>query len=254
MVVQSEKQLIDKQSPKVAVKKPLMSRVGRRILRTSLKGVFWLRYRRRHARLCLEKIDGLRLLVPPEVFNPALFGSSFFLARYLRQQPPAPGNTALDLGCGSGLLGLVLARAGAKVIATDINPEAVWASTTNAHLNGCDDRHEARQGSLYAPVSDRQFDLIVMNPPYYAHTPGAALEHAFMAGPGLETLVGMLAGAAAHLKPGGRALAVVSSTIPLEAALQQVEQAGLDWRIVARRRYWAEWHLIYELRLSNQDR
>jgi methylase of polypeptide subunit release factors len=229
----------------------IINRINQRVLQTSLKALFWLRYRQRHARLGLEKVNGLTLLVPPQVFNPALFGSSLFLANYLRQHPASSGSCTLDLGCGSGLLGLTLALTGAKVVATDINPEAVWVSGVNAHLNDCADCYEVRQGSLYQPVAGQQFDLIVMNPPYYAHTPTSLLEQAFMAGPGLETLRGMLVGAATHLKPDGRALAVVSSTIPMTEVLTQVAQAGLDWQIVARRRFWAEWHLIYEFRLTS---
>jgi methylase of polypeptide subunit release factors len=231
-----------------------INQVGWWALQRGLKLLFWLRYRQRHARLCLEKVNNLTLLVPPQVFNPTLFGSSLFLANYLRQYPRASGSHTLDLGCGSGLLGLTLALAGAKVVATDINPEAVWVSGVNAHINGCDGQYEIRQGSLYQPVAGEQFDLIVMNPPYYAHAPTSLLDQAFMAGPSLETLRGMLVGAAAHLKPEGCMLAVLSSTIPMTVTLVEVEQVGLKWQIVARRRFWAEWHLIYEFRLVRHGR
>lgn len=222
------------------------------LLQRSLKLWFLVRYRQRHARLCLERVNGLTLVIPPEVFNPALFGSSFFLAKYLRRHPPQAGSLALDLGCGSGLLGLELARAGARVIATDINPQAAWVAGVNAHLNGLSECHETRQGSLYEPVAGEKFDLIVMNPPYYAHHPKNPLEQAFMAGPQLETLTGMIVGIAGHLETGGQALAVVSSTIPLAPSLEAATKAGLKWQVVARQRYWAEWHLIYEFKLDRQ--
>jgi release factor glutamine methyltransferase len=212
---------------------------------------FKLWFGRRHARLRLERVNGLNLVVPPEVFNPTLFGSSVFMANYLRHNPPAPGAGCLDLGCGSGLLGLTLAKGGYNVLATDLNAEAVWASRVNAHLSGCEAVYEVRQGSLYAPVEPgRRFDLIVMNPPYYPGTPTTPLEAAFRAGPSLETLTALLVGAGNHLTPGGQALAVLTSTIPLETTLREVEAAGLEWDIAAKRRYWAEWHLIYRLRLK----
>jgi release factor glutamine methyltransferase len=237
-------------------KEKFVSRAGRKIARDCLQLLFKLWFGRRHGRLCLERVHGLTLLVPAEVFNPALFGSSLFLANYLRRNPPPPGSSVLDVGCGSGLLGLELARRGLRVLATDLNPQAVWASQVNAHLNGCESFYEVRQGSLYGPVEQARskFDLIVLNPPYYPQTPATLLEAAFQAGAGLETLTGMLTGAATYLRPDGRALAVLSSTIPLAEILSQVEQAGLDWQIVARKRYWAEWHLIYELRLKGQVR
>ena len=225
----------------------LVERLGRRGLRAALKMVFWLRYRQRHAWLSLERLAELQLVVPPEVFNPALFGSSSMLANYLRRELSSAGGTALDLGCGSGLLGLTLARAGWQVTATDINPQAVWISAVNARLNGLMAQHTALEGSLYEPVAGRRFDLIVMNPPYYAGQPMTLIERAFKAGPGLEVLTAMLIEVGRHLTPSGQALAVVSSTIELGPILRQVEEAGLTWRVVARRRYWAEWHLIYQL-------
>jgi release factor glutamine methyltransferase len=221
----------------------------RRLLRIVIRLLFEVRYSKRHERLCLERIANLDLLITPQVFNPKLFGSSPFLLEYLSRYPLTASCKVLDLGCGSGLLGIQLAKMGARVIATDINPQAVWVAAVNARLNSCPATYETRQGSLYDPVAREaeKFDLIVMNPPYYAHVPRTPIEQAFMAGSELEVLTGMLAGAAALLKPKGFVLAVVSSTIPLEVSLKAANQAGLSWQIVARRRYWAEWHLIYQL-------
>jgi methylase of polypeptide subunit release factors len=227
-----------------------------RFLRLVLRLLFELRYRKRHNHVCLEKLEGLHLVIAPEVFNPSLFGSSPFLLKYLIKHQHLWGSSSnvLDLGCGSGLLGIQLARAGSRVVATDINPQAVWVAGVNARLNNCDSYHETRQGSLYTPLLiTEKFDLIVMNPPYYAHTPHTALEQAFMAGPQLEVLTAMLVGVASHLKAGGQALAVLSSTIPLGPSLEAARQAGLSWQVVAQRRYWAEWHLIYQFCLTNDD-
>ncbi|HEX2912751.1 MAG TPA: methyltransferase [Chloroflexia bacterium] len=227
-----------------------IGRLECRLLKLVLRLWFELRYRKHHAKLCLEKMGDLNLLVPPEVFNPKLFGSSSFLFKYLLQHPIPPGIKVLDLGCGSGLLGIQLARRGARVIATDINPEAVWATAVNAQLNACQPSLEVRQGSLFAPVAaeSEKFDLVVLNPPYYAGIPDTPLEQAFRAGPALEVLTAMLAGTCEVLKPQGRALAVLSSTIPLAHSWKAVEEVGLSWQPVAQRRYWAEWHLIYEIR------
>ena len=221
----------------------------RRILATLFR--FW--YKRRHQTVCLEKIGDLSLLITPEVFNPNLFGSSVFMLNYLQSHFAHFQGEALDIGCGSGLLGVWLAQQGAQVTATDINPQAVWVAGVNARLNQKQaENYHALVGSLYTPlVTDAKFDLIVMNPPYYAHTPNTALEHAFMAGPELEILTGMITGAANHLKPAGKVLAVLSSTIPLEKTLEAAQQAGLSWQIVAQKRYWAEWHLIYGFQLAS---
>ncbi len=220
------------------------------LLRSILRLLFLLNFRRRHAQLCLEKIGELKFVITPQVFNPNLFGSSRFLLEYLGKFSVREGYRVLDMGCGSGILGIALACRKAEVIGSDINPEAVWLAEVNAHLNGCETHYQARNGSLYETVAEgsEKFDLIVMNPPYYPHQPRSPLEQAFMAGPGLEVLRGMISGSAAYLKEEGCALMVVSSTIALTPCLQEAEHARLAWKLVAKRRYWAEWLLIYQFR------
>jgi len=83
------------------------------------------------------------------------------------------GEKAADLGCGSGVIGILLALASPlrSVTAVDIDHEAVRAARGNAALNGVSERFQAVLGdvrqfrSLWPAGS---FDLAVMNPPYYA--------------------------------------------------------------------------------------
>jgi ribosomal protein L11 methyltransferase len=73
-----------------------------------------------------------------------------------------PGIRVLDVGCGSGVLGIAALRCGAHhVTAIDVSAAAVEASWSNAVLNGVADRFEA---SL-TPVADVEgtFDLVVAN-------------------------------------------------------------------------------------------
>jgi len=59
------------------------------------------------------------------------------LARYLLDRPESvAGRQVLDLGAGSGIVGIAAAKAGAtKVCATDIDPYAILATELNARLN-----------------------------------------------------------------------------------------------------------------------
>ena len=55
-----------------------------------------------------------------------------YLAKYVKSQ-----DTVLDVGCGSGILGITASKLGAKkVIMTDIDECAIVASEHNAKLNG----------------------------------------------------------------------------------------------------------------------
>ncbi len=71
-----------------------------------------------------------------------------------------PGQTLLDVGCGSGILGIGAAMLGAKVDACDTDPLAVENAQKNFALN--DQTLEAVwEGS--APGSDKTYDIVVAN-------------------------------------------------------------------------------------------
>lgn len=73
------------------------------------------------------------------------------------------GVSVLDLGCGSGILGVAAARLGAsRVLALDIDPQAVKATSENAAINGVTATVEVREGPLEAAAGET-FEIIVAN-------------------------------------------------------------------------------------------
>ena len=74
----------------------------------------------------------------------------------------AGGERVLDVGCGSGVLGLCALRLGAAaVVAVDIDARAVEAARLNARINGMSHRMEATS----APLGDIEgaFEAVVAN-------------------------------------------------------------------------------------------
>src|SRR5215470_12651786 len=59
----------------------------------------------------------------------------------------------LEIGSGTGLAAVLAARAGCRVVATDVLPEAVECVRRNAERNGVVDRLEVLQGDCYEPVA-----------------------------------------------------------------------------------------------------
>ena len=75
----------------------------------------------------------------------------------------------VDVGCGSGAIGLSLAldRPQLKVFATDLSTEALTCTKDNAAALGLSERVAVLRGSLLEPVpAERPIDVIVSNPPY----------------------------------------------------------------------------------------
>ncbi|QPK94091.1 methyltransferase [Actinomyces sp. zg-332] len=74
--------------------------------------------------------------------------------------------TAVDIGCGSGIQALILAKLGYETYATDISEKALMYTNYNAVLN--DVEITTICGSLFEPLEnlDCKFDLIVSNPPF----------------------------------------------------------------------------------------
>jgi len=114
----------------------------------------------------------VELRVPGGVHFPP--PSSIDLARILDIRA---GERVLDLGCGTGLLSIAAAKLGARrVVATDLDPQALDATAYNAKANGVEKKIEVRAGSWYdtldwadAAGKGERFEVIIATPP---QTPG----------------------------------------------------------------------------------
>jgi release factor glutamine methyltransferase len=119
----------------------------------------------------------------------------------------------LDLGAGSGAIGLSIAseRPESAVDLVDASTAALAVAERNRLKLGL---YNARclAGDWYAPIGRRRYHAIVANPPYLAtgdpEATGAELRHeprqALVAGPsGLEALGTLAGGARPHLVAGG---------------------------------------------------
>jgi release factor glutamine methyltransferase len=125
------------------------------------------------------------------------------------------GTRVLDMGTGSGVVGIFAEKAGALVLATDINPVAVMTATKNAALNHCSN-FSARVSDLFEAIDTHEgFDLIAWNPPFYASVPTDIPSHAWYAGSRYAVIRRFAAVASDHLRPGGAALLVLSSDLDL---------------------------------------
>ncbi len=116
--------------------------------------------------------------------------------------PRSPVARALDVGTGCGVQSLHLAAHAGHVVATDVNPRALWLAGLNAKLNEAE--VELREGSLFEPVAGEQFDLVVTNPPFViSPVTGERLVYRDSGLPGDQVVERVVRNAPAHLADGG---------------------------------------------------
>jgi HemK-related putative methylase len=209
---------------------------------------------RRVRRTVVERVDGVVVVVSPEVLNPVVFRSGAYLARTVASAPaaaPPPSGSAepraLDMGTGSGIGAMFAARRGYRVVAVDLNPEAVRCARANALLNRLEDRVEVRHGDLFGPVGDERFDLVLFNPPFFRGRPRNLFDLAWR---GEDVLERFAAGLPGRLRPGGTALVLLSTDGDAAGMLRALSAQGLSVEAIASRHFGNEIMTVYSARLS----
>ncbi len=183
--------------------------------------------RRRDDRLVLEQLDGMPLLVLPTVFNPTLFRTTPLFVRWLDAGVVPGGSSVLDLGTGTGALAIRAARWAHRVVAVDLNPEAVRCARLNVLLHRLEDRVTVRHGDLFVPVAGEVFDVVLFAPPYFRGAPASPKLLAFRA---LDIDRRFAAGLAEHLGTGGVAYVLLSSDGDEAGFLASFAAAGWEAR------------------------
>jgi S-methylmethionine-dependent homocysteine/selenocysteine methylase/SAM-dependent methyltransferase len=108
----------------------------------------------------LYPLDFPDILCEPGVFVPTQ--GSFLVWKHLFREGTGRDLRCLDVGCGTGLLTVQLARNGAAhVHAIDIDRRATQNTLTNAFRNGVADRVSAAAVDLFPWVPEERYDVIV---------------------------------------------------------------------------------------------
>ncbi|HEX2954329.1 MAG TPA: class I SAM-dependent methyltransferase [Bacillota bacterium] len=117
--------------------------------------------------------------------------------------------SALDIGCGYGPIGIVMAKEApeCRVAMVDPNLRAVELAQENAEINHV--QVEVRQGEGCLPFDDERFDLIVTNPPIRA---------------GKKVVFDLVDQSFNHLNPGGRFLAVIRTQQGAASLAKKIEE------------------------------
>ncbi|WP_134702146.1 class I SAM-dependent methyltransferase [Ammoniphilus sp. YIM 78166] len=122
----------------------------------------------------------------------------------------AETDLVLDMGCGYGPIGLVAAKLASRgrVTMADVNERAVALARSNATRNGIQNV-EVVQSFLFDNLGDREFDVILTNPPIRA---------------GKQTVHQIFEEAYPRLRPNGSLWVVIQKKQGAPSAMSKLEE------------------------------
>lgn len=190
--------------------------------------------------LSLLSGDDAATLLPPSTapeFRPSEYTAALIQAVLARPDWVRRAD-AMEIGSGSGVVLAAIGRLGAaSLCGVDIEGVAVASATFLLHTMGFGGSTDLHRGDMWRPVCGRRFDLIVANLPQFPMEPagyGGRLPSWSAGGAdGRKLLDRLIAGLAAHLSPGGRAIVTHNGFVGLDRTRAMLAEDGLALRVAA---------------------
>jgi len=152
---------------------------------------------------------------------------TFFLADYIKNEK---GESALDIGTGSGYLAALLEKSFSLVVGTDLSFNVLkkheYFTVNNICCNGAD-------------AINQQFDLVICNMPYL-NTDDVSDVRTDGGKDGLEIPIKIIDSAKSRIKLGGKFIYVTSSLSDFKKLISYTKLEGFDVSILAKKKLFFE--------------
>ena len=194
------------------------------------------------------RYKSIRAVVLPGVFFPHFTFSTRFLLSFLETKD-LENQSFLELGCGTGVISVLVAKKGADVLATDLNPRAI----TNAERNAKDNKVTIKTqfSDLFQSIPPQQFDFIVINPPYYPKEPANDAERAWFCGNDFDYFKRLFATIAPYLKSTSHVFMVLSEDCDLKTVQEIARSNGFVFSTEVERKIKGERNFIFRVGFAN---
>jgi len=131
--------------------------------------------------------NGIKIKLLPTVFHPRLYLTTETFLNYLLSRRFENG-FILELGCGSGVLSIALSDVyPEQVMASDINSTAVKGLRRN--LKKIKRNFVVIESDLFRNIPNVDFDVIIINPPFFNSSVNSYDEYAFFTGVEYESII-----------------------------------------------------------------
>ena len=152
---------------------------------------------------------GMTLAAPDQVYAPHPNSSTEFVVRnWWAARLDEPTGSLLDLGCGTGALGLYAARQGWAVTCADVGAASIASARHNAEVNKL--TADFHVSDLFSDLGRKTFDVILFNLPYL-HKAEVSADEAPIADENGKLARRLFDEAAAYLNSGGRLIFTYSN-------------------------------------------
>lgn len=153
----------------------------------------------------------LKLVTDAGVFSKGKidFGSDLLVKTFLKTYPPGPTKNIIDVGCGYGPIGLMIAKVSPhhEVTMVDVNQRALNLSRKNKKRNRIENV-EVKESDGLSQVEDNTYDFVLTNPPIRA---------------GKEVVHRILEDAYVKLKLGGELFVVIQKKQGMPSAKKKMQ-------------------------------
>jgi len=182
--------------------------------------------------ISLLELYGLRIKTNDKVYEPAedSFLALKALSTAISELRGDAHASVLDMGCGTGLIGLYAAKSRLveKALLADKSDIAVKLAEENIALNKLESKAKAIRSDLFSNITGF-FDIIVFNAPYLKAEEGEPREEAEMLSggkEGVELSIRFLKEAKKHMKQGALAILVASSLSNMKLLYGSISKLG----------------------------
>lgn len=182
--------------------------------------------------------------VEPTVFPPFITISTKLLLEFT-DTLSLKNKSFLELGCGCGIISILAAQKEAKVTASDINQIALNALTKNATLNKV--TIEILYSDLFENLENKQFDVIVINPPYYPKNPISIAENAWFCGENFEYFEKLFFQIAKHITIENETYMILSEDCDLKNIKLIASKTQIRLELVVEKKVVSEKNYIFKL-------
>jgi len=173
------------------------------------------------------RVGRLKLKVYPKAFPPC--PDSILFANFLSKLKNT--GKVLDMGTGSGILALSIAKNASYVLAVDINKDALRSTKENALLNRINNI-KFRYSNVFSNIKEK-FDTIIFNPPFRFFKPKNLLDKS-MTDHNYKTLSNFFKNVNKHLNKKGKIYIIFSNSGDIKYLEKMINKGGFSFKILKR--------------------